>query len=295
MLDTSLSIGFRYRLFICYTAWLKSGNKVNLMLEKQRHHLLIELLAELGYASVPVLSEKLKASEATIRRDITKLSKRNMLTKIRGGAQSNELNEKPTERKHLKGSVFLADTEQNREIKSLIADQAVSLCEEGESIIINGGSSTFMMKNALAKRNLNILTNSFALAQELTENSENQITLPGGELYRKQSIILSSFENDGISNYHGTKMFMGTPAIGEFGLMETDPLLVLSEQKLLKQADQLIVLADSTKIGKRSSLILCSLDKVDILITDSNIEVKYLELFRKHGVQVITVKMPKSN
>ncbi|MDO6693333.1 DeoR/GlpR family DNA-binding transcription regulator [Aliiglaciecola sp. 3_MG-2023] len=264
------------------------------MLEKQRHHLLLELLAEMGYASVPVLSNKLKASEATIRRDITKLSKRKALTKIRGGAQSNNVSSQIHERRHLKGSVFLADTEQNKDIKALIAEKAVSLCEEGESIIINGGSSTFMMKDALASRHLNILTNSFALAQELADNSDNQVTLPGGELYRKQSIILSSFENDGISNYHGSKMFMGTPAIGEFGLMETDPMLVLSEQKLLKQADQLIVLADSSKIGKRSSLILCSLDKVNILITDNKVEPRFLELFEKHKIQVITVAVPDS-
>lgn len=256
------------------------------MLEKQRHHLLIELLAELGYASVPVLSEQLKASEATIRRDLTKLAKKQLLQKIRGGAQSNTPVSSNQKRQHIKGTVFLADTEQNQDIKSRIAQKAVSLCEEGESIIINGGSSTFMMKDALASRQLNILTNSFALAQELAENSDNQITLPGGELYRKQSIILSSFENDCIPNYHGTKMFMGTPAIGQFGLMETDPLLVLSEQKLLKQADQLIVLADSSKIGKRSSLILCSLAEVDILITDDGATAEQLELFAKHDITV---------
>ena len=263
------------------------------MLEKQRHHLLLELLAEMGYASVPILSNKLKASEATIRRDITKLSKRKALTKIRGGAQSNNVSSHPHERRHLKGSVFLADTEQNKDIKVLIAEKAVELCEEGESIIINGGSSTYMMKDALASRHLNILTNSFALAQALADNSDNQITLPAGELYRKQSIILSSFENDGVANYHGSKMFMGTPAIGEFGLMETDPLLVLSEHKLLKQADKLIVLADSSKLGKRSSLILCSLDQVDILITDNNIDPKFLSLFEKHDIEVIMVSIPE--
>jgi len=259
------------------------------MLEKQRHHLLLELLAEQGFASVPVLSEQLRASEATIRRDLTKLASKGMLQKIRGGAESMAPVESTANRKHLKGTVFLANKEQHQDVKTRIAEKAVSLCEDGESIIINGGSSTFMMKDALANRHLNILTNSFALASDLAENSDNQITLPGGELYRKQSIVLSSFENDCIPNYHATKMFMGTPGIGEFGLMETDPMLVLSEQKLLKQADKLYVLADSSKIGKRSSLILCSLNEVDVLITDDKADPKYMKIFEEHGIQVLTV------
>ncbi|MEP1445296.1 MAG: DeoR/GlpR family DNA-binding transcription regulator [Paraglaciecola sp.] len=257
------------------------------MLEKQRHHLLLELLAENGFASVPTLSSQLKASEATIRRDLTKLSKRKLLQKIRGGAQSNSPISTNKGRNHLKGSVFLVDAETHQDRKQAIAAKAVSLCEDGESIIINGGSSTFMMKNSLYTRHLNILTNSFALATELAENSDCQITLPGGELYRKQSIILSSFENDCIPNYHGTKMFMGTPGISEFGLMETDPLLILSERKLLKQADKLIVLADSSKIDKRSSLILCSLKEVDTLITDEYVTEEQLDMFKEHDVEVI--------
>lgn len=257
------------------------------MLEKQRHHLLLELLAESGFASVPTLSAQLRASEATIRRDLTKLAKRNLLTKIRGGAESNNPIGSAKGRTHLKGSVFLADTETHQDKKQAIAAMAVSLCEDGESIIINGGSSTYMMKDALYSRHLNIMTNSFALATELAENSDCQITLPGGEIYRKQSIILSSFDNDCIPNYHGSKMFMGTPGISEFGLMETDPLLILSERKLLKQADQLIVLADSSKIGKRSSLILCELEEVDVLITDDGVTEEQLDMLKKHNIKVI--------
>lgn len=257
------------------------------MLETQRHHLLLELLDEQRFASIQDLSKQLNASEATIRRDVTKLAKDKLLLKIRGGAQALESSAAGSSKKHLKGSVFLADTETRADKKALIAAKAVSLCEEGESIIINGGSSTFMMKDALAQRRLNILTNSFALAHELTEHSENQVTLPGGEIYRKQSIILSSFDNDTIPYYHGTKLFMGTPGIGEFGVMETDPLLIRAEQKLKKQADKLIVLADSSKLGKRSSLILCPLDEVDIIITDSDADPSYIELFKRHGIEVI--------
>jgi len=62
---------------------------------------------------------------------------------------------------------------------------------------------------------------------------------------------------------------MGTPGIGEFGVMESDPLLIRSEQKLRKQTEKLIILADSTKIGRRSNFIFCTLADVDTIITDS--------------------------
>jgi len=260
------------------------------MLEKQRHKILIDLLAEKGFASVPELSAELNASEATIRRDLTKLAESKQLLKIRGGAESIQPAAK-TKRKHLQGGVFLAETDQRKRRKGLIAAKAVSLCEEHESIIINGGSSTYMMKDALADRNLNILTNSFALAYELTETSNNHITLPGGEIYPKQSIVVSSFDNDSIPNYHGTKMFMGTPGIGKYGVMETDPLLIRSEQRLHKQAEKLIVLADSSKIGKRSSLIFCPLEDVDILITDSDIDPEAIEFFEAYDIEVIVVDL----
>lgn len=258
------------------------------MIEKQRQHALLRLLQQEGFASVPRLAARLSASEATIRRDICKLADEKQLKKIRGGAEALNLEGVADTPKPLQASEFKTDLSLHKENKMAIAAKAVSLCRHGESIIINGGSSTFMMKDNLALRpDLKVLTNSFALAHELSQVSDIQVTLPGGELYREQSIILSSFDNDFIANYHGTKMFMGTPGIGEFGVMEADPLLVRSEQKLKKQADSLIVLADSSKLGKPSNFILCSLDEVDVVITDSGITPFYIDLFQRHNIEII--------
>lgn len=259
------------------------------MLEKQRHKLLLDILDEQQFVSVNDLSTQLNASEATIRRDITKLSKQGQLRKIRGGAEVLKVQDRRVRRPHISSAAFLAAKEQRADVKRLIAQEAVKLCEDGEFIIINGGSSTYMMKEFLAHRRLNVLTNSFVLAQDLSEISDNQITLPGGELYRKQGIILSAFENDTIQYYHASKMFMSTPGIGEFGVMESDPLLIQTEQKLKKQAEQLIVLADSTKLAKRSNLILCPLSEVDILITDSEADPKLVRFFESEDIKVIQV------
>jgi DeoR family ulaG and ulaABCDEF operon transcriptional repressor len=211
------------------------------------------------------------------------------LKKIRGGAEVIGEHAGQAKRDRVKGSVFLADKEKHASNKRLIAERAVELCEDHEAIIINGGSSTYMMGEYLVDRQLSVLTNSFVLAQYLSENSTNQVTVPGGEIYRKQEIILSAFENDTIQNYHGSKMFMGTPGISNQGVTESDPLLIRAEQKLRKQSDKLIVLADSSKLGKRSNFIFTPLSDVDVLITDSNADPELVDQFEAQGVEVITV------
>lgn len=257
------------------------------MLEKHRQQMIIDILEKQQFASVRILTEKLKASEATIRRDITKMAKRGEIRKIRGGAES--IDGKP-KNKHLSNAAYEGDkTNLSRTIR-LIAEKAVSLCSENDSIIINGGSSTYMMGEFLSDLRINILTNSFVLANYIAENSENRITLPSGEMYREQGIILSSYENDCTEFFHGSMMFMGTPGIGEFGVMESDPLLIRSEQKLKKQAEKLVVLADSSKLAKRSNFVFCPLAEVDILITDSNADTATLKYFTEKGIEVLTVE-----
>ncbi len=263
------------------------------MLEKQRQQLILDILYEHKFASVKMLCEQLHSSEATIRRDLIKLEDQKKLRKIRGGAESVENGAEHARQANIKGSTFLVNREHNAEVKRLIAQKAASLCEDGESIIVNGGSSTFMMGEFLSDKKLNMLTNSIYLAQELMETSNIQITLPGGEIYRGQGIILSAFENDSIQYYHASKMFMGTPGISEFGVMESDPLLIRSEKKLRKQAEQLIILADSTKLGKRSNFIFESLDHVDTLITDSGASDEQLEPLQAAGVRIIQVPQPE--
>lgn len=259
------------------------------MLESRRHFLIIELIGKNRVVTVHELTDVLEASEATVRRDLSSLAQMGKIKRIHGGAEALDDTAFPAlpKRESLKGDTFLATKARNVQQKRLIARRAVELCNDGESIIINGGSSTYMMAEYLIHRKLNILTNSFALALELAERSDNRISLPGGELYRKQSLILSAFENDALAHYHGSRMFMGTPGLGDFGVMESDPLLVRSEQKLMHQADQLVILADSSKFGQRSNFILCGLDRVDVLITDRGADEAHLKLFRENNIEII--------
>ena len=261
------------------------------MLEQQRHRAILDLLEEKTFVRLQELVEALDASPATIRRDINKMAGEGRLLKIHGGAQlagAGAVGTPP--RQQLQGSNFLVNVERRVAEKRAIAERAVQLCQDGETILVNGGSSTFMMGEFLCARDVNVLTNSFALAGVLLESGKCRVTLPGGELYRKQNVILSAFDEDLIQRYQGRRMFMGTPAIGAHGVMESDPLLIQAEQKLLRQAEQLVVLADSSKIGARAQFRFCALDEVDILITDSGIDAPSRRLFEHAGIEVIVVE-----
>ena len=85
--------------------------------------------------------------------------------------------------------------------------------------------------------------------------------LSGGTIYREQNIILSPFDNDVTRNFYARRMFTGCQGIAPLGIMEADLLVIQAEQKLIGQADELVVLADSSKFDIRSSLILCGLER----------------------------------
>jgi DeoR family ulaG and ulaABCDEF operon transcriptional repressor len=114
--------------------------------------------------------------------------------------------------------------------------------------------------------------------------------VPGGAVFREQNIILSPFEDDGINRYHATKLFMGAAAIGPRGLMQADVVLIQAEQKLMDKADQLIVLADSSKFRGSATFLVCGLDEIDIVITDAGLREADLELLKAHEVEVIVAR-----
>jgi DeoR family ulaG and ulaABCDEF operon transcriptional repressor len=174
--------------------------------------------------------------------------------------------------------------------KRALDREAANLCSDGESIIINAGSTTWFMAEYLRERRLQILTNSFPIAQELIGTSGNRIVLPGGEVYREQGIILSPFDEDAIQHFTASRMFMSCHAISQMGVIEGDPLIARAEAKLITRAEQLVVLADSTKFESRGSMVLCQLSQVHTLITDEDAPPAMLDMMRNRGVNVIIAR-----
>ncbi|WP_121096067.1 DeoR/GlpR family DNA-binding transcription regulator [Roseinatronobacter ekhonensis] len=257
------------------------------MHEKDRHRVILSAVQDRSLVTVIDLCALTGASEATVRRDINTLDEQKRLRRVRGGAEA--ITTKPFV--GLAGRPFSVNETMNIAEKQAIAAAAVELCDDGEPIIINGGTTTFQMVHPLASRRMQVFTNSFPIAEHLLKNTGNTVMLSGGIIYREQNIILSPFENDVTRNFYAKRMFMGAQGIGPLGLMEGDPLLIQAEQKLIGQAEELIVLVDSSKFANRSSLVLCPLERIDTIITDDGIDDRTAAMLESADVTLIVVPM----
>jgi DeoR family ulaG and ulaABCDEF operon transcriptional repressor len=253
------------------------------MHEKERHRIILSAVQDRPVVTVVDLCSLTGASEATIRRDIATLHMQKRLRRVRGGAEAIS----PPAFVGLAGRPFAVNQTIRIREKQAIARAAVALCEEGESIIINGGTTTFQMVHPLATRRLQVFTNSFPIAEHLLKHSKNTLMVPGGVIYREQNIILSPFENDVTRNFYARRMFMGAQGLGPLGLMEADPLLIQAEQKLIGQAEELVVLVDSSKFAQRSSLVLCPLERIATVITDEGIPDRAAAMLAAADVRLI--------
>ncbi|MEM8869444.1 MAG: DeoR/GlpR family DNA-binding transcription regulator [Pseudomonadota bacterium] len=256
------------------------------MHESERHRLILSAVQDRPVVTVADLCSLTGVSEATIRRDIATLHMQKRLRRVRGGAEAMA----PPQFVGLAGRTFAVNETIRIQQKRAIARAAVDLCTDGESIIINGGTTTFQMVHPLASRRVQVFTNSFPIAEHLLKHSKNTVMLSGGVIYREQNIILSPFENDVTRNFYARRIFIGAQGLGPLGLMEADPLLIQAEEKLIGQADEMVVLVDSSKFEARSSLLLCPLEKIDVVITDNGISDRAASMLDAAEIKLIVAQ-----
>jgi len=265
----------------------KLCNREDEMHESERHRIILSAIEGRPVVTVADLVTLTDASEATIRRDIATLHVQKKLRRVRGGAESIA----PPQFVGINARPFSVNEVIRIAEKRAIARAAVDLCEDGEAIIINGGTTTFQMVHPLTAKRVQVFTNSFPIAEHLLKHSRNTVLLPAGAIYREQNIILSPFDEDGSRHFYARKMFMGCRGLGPLGLMEGDPLLVQAEQKLIGQADELVVLADSTKFAARSSLLLCALSRIHTVITDEGITDRDAAMLEAADIRLIVAQI----
>ncbi|MFO1147212.1 MAG: DeoR/GlpR family DNA-binding transcription regulator [Alsobacter sp.] len=262
------------------------------MHERERWQIILKTLGAKPVATVAEIAELTESSPATARRDVAKLAEQGLLRRVHGGAEALVSDDQP-----LASRSFDVRLALNLPKKRAIARAAAALCVDGDSIIINGGTTTFEMVEHLAARRMQVLTNSFPMADALMRGSRNRILVPGGQIYREQGVILSPYDDDSLRHHYASIMFLGAQGIVPLGVMEGDPLLIRAEQKLIDRAERLVVLADSSKFRSRGGLILCPLARIHTIITDDEIDPKAVEMCREAGVdvQIVSPLAPASS
>ncbi len=261
------------------------------MHEAERHRIILSAIEGRPVVTVADLVAMTGASEATIRRDIATLHVQKKLRRVRGGAESIA----PAQFVGINARPFAVNEGIRLAEKRAIARAAVALCDDGSPIIVNGGTTTFQMVHFLSAKRLQVFTNSFPIAEHLLKHSKNTVLMPAGAIYREQNIILSPFDEDGSRHFYAKRMFMGCRGLGPLGLMEGDPLLAQAEQKLIGQAEELIILCDSSKFAARSSLLLCPLSRIHTVITDNGISDRDAKMLEAAGIHLIVAEIAASD
>lgn len=254
-----------------------------LMNESKRHGELLDLLALKGSLSVQEMVEAFQVSPATIRRDIVKLDSLGKLKKIRNGATSIDV-------AAFNNWLPLNSTNDNHyDEKVHIARQAASLCKEGDSVIVNCGSTAFLLGHELCGKNVQVITNYFPLLNYLIARHHANIVVIGGQYYSERDLFLTNNEQQSAHSFAGHYMFTSGSGLTADGLYKADLLSAMVEQRLMTQVEKLVCLVDSSKLGSRVGTLFAPTEQIDIVITGRDADPVILQQLRDRGVQIYLV------
>ncbi|MEE9317018.1 MAG: DeoR/GlpR family DNA-binding transcription regulator [Rhodospirillales bacterium] len=236
------------------------------MLAEQRRHQILNILREKGSVSVNELFRRLKVSRETIRRDITRLAGENKLRKTHGGALSIDQVEQ----------AFAERMGVNTKGKQAIGRVAAGLVPDGASLIIDSGTTTLCVAEALApRRGLNVMTNDIHVAGRLAGRNNNRVFLLGGELQGNEGATLGRDATQMLANYYADFAFVGASALSaDPWLMDYSREAAELRAEMLTQARTPVLLADHTKFNRTAPVRVANLESVSHLVTDKKPDAK---------------------
>jgi len=251
------------------------------MLVDERRHLIAEAVLAQGAATVAELSDRFGVSLVTIRSDLVALEQVGTLTRNRGGAVANRVSRFTP--------AFQQQSSVNRLAKKAIAAKAAEVLRDGDRVILDSGSTTLNLADKLCGRQLTVAVNSVYSMNKLVDARNVELILIGGILYRPALSFTGDLAEAFVDRLHFDKAVLGVNGVTPRGISVNNPQEAGIKRKMLGQADCVIVLADSSKIGIESLVRIEALDQVDLLITERSIESPlYDKLKRAHpGLEVL--------
>lgn len=224
---------------------------------------LLELIRLQGFAALPDLASKLAVSESTIRRDLEHLEENGAAKRTHGGVFYTGPKPKLKHFDHIQSQNFTQ--------KQQIAHHAASLIEDGETILLDGGSTAYELARLVLGRNMQVITNSLPIANLFMGNDATDLVMIGGYVHSKTGVSLGPFANEMLKDLNCQKAFLSVSGIHQDGLYNSNLLIVETERAMMRSAEQVIILADHTKFGRKSLSKLCELNEAGTIIVDSGI------------------------
>jgi DeoR/GlpR family transcriptional regulator of sugar metabolism len=235
------------------------------------------------------LADEFQISLSTLYKDLNILEKRGYIRRAYGGAylikdnvfDSTVIEELPPDRRNYKVE------------KEAIGKATSNLISDGDTIAIDGGTTNlFVFKNSKYKKNLTIITNSSMILSELTSDLDVNIVFSGGILRKESLSFVGETAEYTIGSFRANKAIIGIEGVSlEHGLTSFNFHEATIKKKMIAISKELIVVADSSKIGKFSLIPIAPLEKMSYLVTDENAPNEILREISKRGVEVIVAPL----
>ena len=246
------------------------------MILDQRRDEILQAIEQQGFVSLQELVTRLKTSESTVRRDLEYLDGIGQIRRTRGGAAYTGESITPFEERFQRAS---------RE-KQTIAKVVADLILPGETILLDGGTTTLEVARELVGKALQVVTNSLPIANLLAQQPNIELILIGGYLYPRTGVALGPLAESALREVHVPRVIMGTGGITEKGLFNSNTLLVQCERMMLEAAEEVWVVADSSKFGRSALAHLCELSKVTRMIVVAGLNDSWREIIRGLGIEL---------
>lgn len=233
------------------------------MLPEQRRKHILHLLAERNFIELTRLAAELEISMPTARRDLNALEQEGIIKRTHGGA------------------MFLGDRNalpifDDRQAimapqKAAIGRRAAELVQDGDTIIIDGGTTPYQLAlNLRHKKNIQIVTNSLPVANAFADANHVQLISTGGTLYPGTGVYLGPYAENMLKTIKAQKAFIGMAGITEAGFYNSNALVVQTERCILDAAGEIYVVADHSKFDRNALAFLCDFPAVTAVITDTH-------------------------
>jgi len=255
------------------------------MLIPERQSRLRELLQRRGMSDLDSLAAELSVSQSTVRRDVEQMVSEGLVRRTHGGVIWVGDASAPTR-------PYAFDQRMGYEIeaKRAIAKAARQLVRAGETILIDGGTTTFYLAEELVGQPLQIVTNSLPIANLFTNDESVELILTGGVTYPRYGVLLGPTAESVLATIHTQTMFFSVAGVHEGSLYNQNLLLVQSERRMMEQSQKVVLLVDSGKFGQQALSRLGPLDLCDIVVSDAKLSREHQKLVRDAGCELIIAK-----
>lgn len=249
----------------------------------ERRDDIIQVLYDQGRVRVDELSDRFSVTTVTIRNDLDFLEKKGILHRTHGGAilRKNVYEDPTLEEKQ----------ELHNEEKQRIGQKAVELIKDGDSILLDSGTTT----REIARRlndidNLTIMTNAINIAFELVSKNNVNVMITGGTIRSESYSLVGPDAEAVISNYYFDKLFLGVDGLDlKQGLTTPNPMEAQLNRLMVERAQEVIAVTDSSKLGRHSFSYICGLESISTIITDTNISGEFEKSLQRKDIEVIKV------